>query len=307
MKILIISGFLGAGKTTFIKEIIKATNREFVIFENEFGSLSIDGDILEKENEKNENKVEIWESSNGCVCCSTKGDFVSSLLTIDNTLNPDFLIVEPSGIASLTNVVNNIKNLNYERLQILSPLTIVDVNTYFKYKQKYKDVFLDQIKSSLNIQFSKIDNFSKEELEFIENDIKKINPNAKIFVDDYKKYGEDYWNNLFDNELKGEMDKEVLKYSNMRNLSYENAKCCDIIELINFLELVVRKKYGDIIRGKGIFETIDYYMRFDLVDSQYAISFIEKDNKVQKNNIVLIGNDINKESLKEKLDKMKNQ
>ena len=145
MKILVISGFLGAGKTTFIKEMIKATQRQFVIFENEFADVNIDSGILKNENNKD---IEVWEMSNGCVCCSTQSDFAASLVLIDNALNPDFLIVEPSGVAILSNVIKNIKKSEYERINMLNPLTIVDVSTYFKYKVKYRDIFLDQIKST---------------------------------------------------------------------------------------------------------------------------------------------------------------
>ena len=97
LKILVISGFLGAGKTTFIKEMVKSTKREYVIFENEFGDVNIDGEILrnnteemKENNQKNGNvELNVWELTSGCACCSTKADFISSLLVIDNTLNPD--------------------------------------------------------------------------------------------------------------------------------------------------------------------------------------------------------------------------
>ena len=115
MKILVISGFLGAGKTTFIKEMLKSTKREYVIFENEFGDVNIDSEILKNNNETEEKEIElnVWELTSGCACCSTKADFMSSLLVIDNTLNPDFLIVEPSGIAVLSNILNNVKNVEF--------------------------------------------------------------------------------------------------------------------------------------------------------------------------------------------------
>ena len=171
MKILVISGFLGAGKTTFIKEMIKATERQFVIFENEFADVNIDSGILKNDNNKD---IEVWEMSNGCVCCSTQSDFAASLILIDNALNPDFLIVEPSGVAVLSNVIKNIKRSEYERITMLNPLTIVDVSTYFKYKVKYSDIFLDQIKSTKYIQLSKINLVQGDELEAIIKDIQKF-------------------------------------------------------------------------------------------------------------------------------------
>ena len=104
MKILIVSGFLGAGKTTLIKEMANKTKRDFVIMENEYGDVDIDSNMLKDEG------MNIWELTEGCVCCSMKQDFATSILTIANSLDPEFLIVEPTGVAKLGNIINNIKN-----------------------------------------------------------------------------------------------------------------------------------------------------------------------------------------------------
>ncbi|MGP1361176.1 MAG: GTP-binding protein [Candidatus Fimenecus sp.] len=110
MKILIISGFLGAGKTSFIKAMSKAVGRQFVIVENEFSELDIDAQFLKNNNEmENSSDMKVWELSEGCICCSLKLDFSNSVLTIANTLDPDFLIVEPSGIAQLSNILSQLK------------------------------------------------------------------------------------------------------------------------------------------------------------------------------------------------------
>ena len=86
MKVLVVSGFLGAGKTTFIKELASRTGKKFVILENEYGALGIDGDLLKEAGMGSDN---IWEMSSGCSCCSKKGDFAASILTIANTINPE--------------------------------------------------------------------------------------------------------------------------------------------------------------------------------------------------------------------------
>ena len=209
LKILVISGFLGAGKTTFIKEMVKSTKREYVIFENEFGDVNIDGEILrnnteemKENNQKNGNvELNVWELTSGCACCSTKADFISSLLVIDNTLNPDFLIVEPSGIAILSNILKNVTNTGYDRIKMFPPITIIDAGTYFKYKNKYDEIFIDQIKMAAYIQLSKVENMADEELQLIYEDIKSFNPNADIFTNDYHNQNTDYWNALFSGEL----------------------------------------------------------------------------------------------------------
>ena len=93
MKILVVSGFLGAGKTTFIKEMAQKTKQDFVVMENEYGEVGIDKTILDEEKD-----INIWELTEGCICCSMKSDFASSILTIANTLDPEYLIVEPTGV-----------------------------------------------------------------------------------------------------------------------------------------------------------------------------------------------------------------
>ena len=270
MKVLVISGFLGSGKTTFIKQMIKATNREYVIFENEFGDVNIDGEILKKSvnQDKTENEeINVWELSSGCACCSTKADFMSSLLVIDNTLNPDFLIVEPSGIALLSNILNNVKKIGYERIELLAPITVIDAQTYFKYKSKYAEVFLDQISVSTHIQLSKIENLSDDELKLIADDIKTINNTANIYIGDYHKADTDYWNGLFSGELiKPDSDEIKIVKSKMKNVTFRDAHIRDMRAALFFLDKIIFNYYGEINRGKGVFKTPDYNIHFDLVD-----------------------------------------
>ena len=227
MKILVISGFLGAGKTTFIKEMVKSTGREYVIFENEFGDVNIDSEILKNNFETADGKeveLNVWELTSGCACCSTKADFMSSLLAIDNTLNPDFLIVEPSGIAVLSNILNNVNNVGYERIKVLPPVTVIDAGTYFKYKNKYEEVFMDQVKMAAHIQLSKVENMSSEELNVIFEDIRKINENADIHINDYHNQNMNYWDSLFSGELvKKENSALIDVKKKMKNVTYKNA------------------------------------------------------------------------------------
>ena len=107
MQVLIISGFLGAGKTTFIKELLKHTDKEIAILENELGDISVDTDTLKEDDSQEE--INIWELTEGCICCSTKGNFASTILTIANAVDPEYLIVEPTGVGMLGNIIGNIK------------------------------------------------------------------------------------------------------------------------------------------------------------------------------------------------------
>ena len=305
MKILVISGFLGAGKTTFIKEMVRSTGREYVIFENEFGDVNIDGEILKSKSETSDEKeieLNVWELTSGCACCSTKADFMSSLLAIDNTLNPDFLIVEPSGIAVLSNIINNVNNVGYERIKVLPPVTIIDAGTYFKYKNKYEEVFMDQVKMAAHIQLSKVENMTEEELNTIFEDIRKINQNAEIHTSDYHNQDISYWNRLFSGELvKMESSDLIDVKKKMQNVSYKNACAKNPAALAFFLDKLILGYYGDINRAKGVFRNSDYNMHFDVVDTGYNIYFSEGE---AENNTVFIGNPIDKELLLKELEEM---
>lgn len=100
MRVLVVSGFLGAGKTTFIQELARRTGRDFVVYENEYGQADIDAKVLSETDE-----LSVWESTENCICCSGKQDFAASVLTIANTLDPEYLVVEPTGVARLSSVL----------------------------------------------------------------------------------------------------------------------------------------------------------------------------------------------------------
>lgn len=121
MKILVVSGFLGAGKTTFIKELAKNVNLEFVVLENEYADINVDSSILQDE------KLKIWEMSEGCICCSMLGDFRATIKNIYETIEPEYLIIEPTGIGLLSSVLNGIKNLKDMKIEVLAPICFVDV------------------------------------------------------------------------------------------------------------------------------------------------------------------------------------
>ena len=107
MKILVISGFLGAGKTTFIKELIKLTGKNIVVMENEFGNAALDSNAVSGSG------IEVLEFMEGCVCCTMKDSFVNSVLTVSATLDPEYLVIEPTGAAELGSVINSLRKLCY--------------------------------------------------------------------------------------------------------------------------------------------------------------------------------------------------
>ncbi|MBQ0104490.1 MAG: GTP-binding protein, partial [Armatimonadetes bacterium] len=198
MKILIVSGFLGAGKTTFIRNLRLHTGKEFVVYENEYADTGVDTKLLETD------EISVWESTEKCVCCSGKQDFASSILTISNTIDPEYLVVEPTGIAKLGNILDNIRQVEYERIEILAPITLADATNYFAQKAKYREILENQIEYGSEVIITKDDLADTAECSKIKDYVEKITTgNIKI---GYKDLDDKWWQGL------------LLKYSDGREI-----------------------------------------------------------------------------------------
>ena len=121
-KIDIFSGFLGAGKTTFIQKLIKEAykNEQLVLIENEFGEIGIDGGFLK------EAGIEITEMNSGCICCSLVGDFKEALKKVIDEYHPDRILIEPSGVGKLSDIIDAVRNLELEEVELNGFTTVVD-------------------------------------------------------------------------------------------------------------------------------------------------------------------------------------
>ena len=284
MKILIVSGFLGAGKTTFIKELALKTQKRFCILENEYASLDIDSDRL-----KDNAELNIYELNEKCVCCSTKNDIASSILTIANTVDPEFLVIEPSGVAYLNNVINRVSKVLYERIILLAPITIVSGNEMIDEKVVY-----NQIKEAKTIIVSKMKQASYDKKEKLYSLLNKINNEADIIVDDYHLLNKEF----FDNLLKTTYDNKVMSkeetVTNYDTVELLNLNMSNISKAIVFMEDIIHGRYGNIIRAKGGININNAKYRFDVVDGYYSIQDFEN----SENNAVFIGHNLVKNQLK---------
>lgn len=180
MEVLIVSGFLGAGKTTFIKELARKSGRDLVVYENEYGQADIDAKELSQVDE-----LTVWESTENCICCSGRQDFASSVLTISNTFDPDYLVVEPTGVAKLSSVAENVNLVCYEHISLLEPLTIIDGGAWKSSRDKFPEIFLDQVVSANTLVVSKTDRLISEELSHLNEWLNKQNPGATIVADSW--------------------------------------------------------------------------------------------------------------------------
>ena len=178
-KVDIISGFLGAGKTTLISKLLKeALNGEqVVLIENEFGEIGIDGGFLK------DSGVEIREMNSGCICCSLVGDFGTSLKEVVDKYHPDRIIIEPSGVGKLSDVIKAVKDLHIENeIKLNSASTVADASKCKVYMKNFGEFFNNQIEHAGTIILSRTQNISEEKLNKAIELIRQLNPNAHIIT-----------------------------------------------------------------------------------------------------------------------------
>ena len=292
MKILLVSGFLGAGKTTFIKELAKNINLEFVVLENEYADIGVDKDFL---NEKNLN---VWEMSEGCICCSMKGDFKSSIKKIYSEINPEYLLVEPTGVGMLSSIIENIREINNNDIEILSPITLIDITSFSEYLETFNNFFTDNLKNTGKVILTKLENSNYFEIENIKNEILKINNNLEIITDDYRNFQKEWFGEILNKSIDNKIiDKNfsLKTHINLRTFSKENVNLKTMDELGLLLNRLVNGDFGKIYRAKGIVKIDGYWGKFNLVYKNFEMEPIS-DAKTTK--IVIIGNNLDIENLK---------
>ena len=271
MKIILVSGFLGSGKTRFIKFLVENTKKSVVILENEFGDLNLDGEYLKNDLDSKVDDLKVWELTNGCICCSTNLDFTHSILTIANTLNPDYLIVDAK------NYENIIKN--------------------------YSDYLKDDLLYNGLIVVSKSENLEEEQFIEIKN-ILSINNDVKFPLKHYSKWDKDIWDYIFSTtgvfsdsgnklSLKFKVEKEKPERK-LDQYTIKNIGITSVDKLSYILLYLMSKKVGNIERVKGNLTIQDNSYKFDLVGENYEIT---GSNVSLGNNAVVIGSNLQKDIL----------
>ena len=179
-KIDIISGFLGAGKTTLIKKLLAEAYRgeKLVLIENEFGEISIDGGFLK------DSGVQISEMSSGCICCSLVGDFNQALKDVAERFHPDRILIEPSGVGKLSDVIVAVENTAAETpgLKLNSFVTVADASKVKTYMKNFGEFYNNQIESAGTIILSRTQKLSREKLEAAAAMLREKNPDAAILT-----------------------------------------------------------------------------------------------------------------------------
>lgn len=181
-KIDIFSGFLGAGKTTLIKKLIAEAyaGEKLVLIENEFGEIGIDGGFLQDDG------VSITEMNSGCICCSLVGDFGKALQQVLDTYTPDRILIEPSGVGKLSDVIRAVQNLHSDSIQLESFSTVVDASKCKMYQKNFGEFFNNQIEHANCIILSHTTGVSETKLEDCIKRIRQYNLTATIITTDWE-------------------------------------------------------------------------------------------------------------------------
>ncbi len=175
-KIDIFSGFLGAGKTTLIKKLIKEayTGEKLVLIENEFGEIGIDGTFMQDAG------IEVTEMNSGCICCSLVGDFSKALVKVMEEYAPTRIIIEPSGVGKLSDVIKAVMRIDDKDMRLNTFTTVADANKCKMYMKNFGEFYNDQIESASCIVLSRTQDCSEEKLETAVKLISEKNSDAVI-------------------------------------------------------------------------------------------------------------------------------
>lgn len=295
MKVLIVSGFLGAGKTTFIKELIKKTGERPVILENEYG----DNDLDKRDLAGSAGELKILEFMEGCVCCTKKDTFLNSVLAISSSLDPEYLIVEPTGVGKLGNILENVQAVTYERIELLPPVVVLCPQSFYEYVNDYPEIYKNQIENAGIVVFSKQENADPGFLSLIEKEIRKIRPDVRIQMDHYSNMDGEWFMNLLNGKNADEARVKAVSVVGdvpLDEISLRGMTFSSPGNLVSFLQSILFGKFGNIVRAKGVVRAGEEVLRFDLADSTYAIKEEESDFAVIQ--AVFIGRELKGDELR---------
>lgn len=319
VKIDIVSGFLGAGKTTLIKKLLKEKlfSEKVVLIENEFGEIGIDGGIFKNSG------IEIKEMNSGCICCSLVGDFTSSLREVFKKYGPDRVIIEPSGVGKLSGVIEACRRFGKEadaRLNMV--VAVVDAIKYRMFVSNFGEFFQDQIDNAGTIILSRTQSIDQERLLYAVKDIQKHNNRANIITTPWDRISAETIIATAQRDDGNSLETELIKKvklkvkgadfqraghgpGHMHNHGADEVFSTWSVETPRLFsedglgqalrELNNTGRYGNVLRAKGIIPVANgEWVQFDFVPGEIEIKPFEPD---YTGRICVIGRDINSQEL----------
>lgn len=319
MKIQIVSGFLGAGKTTFINKYISGSKDRTVIIENEFGEVGLDRKLIKGD-------IPVKEINSGCICCSLASDFREGIKEIITNFSPDRIIIEPSGIAQLSDILRVCDSLNREyTLEIEDRIVIVDACCFYECLESFGAFYTDQLENAGVVMFSNIDRVKNDELEKIILEIGKLNPTCTIFREDWRKLDSELLESVLSEARKNIIGKKDNSYISktfserkqteaknvFESISLSNIRGFSASDMDILKEKICKGDFGEVVRAKGIIpvtpdapDRISDYWHFDSRISSFEFrqinirEFSNVDFTHEKGSVIMIGRNLEKDSIK---------
>ena len=310
VKVEIFSGFLGAGKTQLIKKLIEEGyyKEKIAIIENEFGEVGIDGEVLKRTN------TLVKEINAGCICCQVTGDFKESVLDVVENCNVDRLLVEPTGVAKLSDIKKAFTEKELKNIaKVEKAITVVDAEKFDLYLTNFKSFFINQIKNADIIILSRTQNISNEEVIRLQSEINKLNSKAmimgrkwddtkseelipKVFLSNDKVNVKEKINFRKSNFNYGNIKKEKGEENLFESFALKIDRDVSREELLSKFNFIKNSfEFGEIIRAKGIVNTKNGKEQFD-----YTLSEINMQKISYRGETIIsfIGTNLNKERIK---------
>ena len=327
VKINVISGFLGAGKTTLIKKLLTGKLREekVILLENEYGEVGVDGSFMKDAG------ITVTELNSGCICCTLAGDFQKSIDELIDTYHPDRILVEPTGVGKLSEIlaaINQAKD-RHDDIEVGGSATVVDAGKCRMYMKNFGEFFLDQVKTASTIIFSRTQNLTPDRVEKSRVLIQEAHPDARIITTPWDDMDPDFMLEVIESgkpievhvhlhhhdhddddhdehehhhdhdhhhhhHAPGEHDADEV----FQNIGVETARRFEQDELRGMVDqLSDEEEYGRILRAKGILQNAaGEWFQFDYVPGELEIRPSSAD---YTGRLCVIGADINEKALRE--------
>ena len=334
VKINVISGFLGAGKTTLIKKLLTGKLREekVILLENEYGEVGVDGSFMKDAG------ITVTELNSGCICCTLAGDFQKSIDELIDTYHPDRILVEPTGVGKLSEIlaaINQAKD-RHDDIEVGGSATVVDAGKCRMYMKNFGEFFLDQVKTASTIIFSRTQNLTPDRVEKSRVLIQEAHPDARIITTPWDDMDPDFMLEVIENgkpievhvhlhhhdhddddhdehehdhdehehphdhdhhhhhHAPGEHDADEV----FQNIGVETARRFEQDELRGMVnQLSDEEEYGRILRAKGILQNAaGEWFQFDYVPGE---TDMRNDSADYTGRLCVIGTSLNEKAITE--------
>lgn len=316
-EIYIISGFLGAGKTTLIQKLLKEgfQDKKIALIENDFGDISVDAALLKSGN------VEVTEINSGCICCNLSGNFIKALQELLRRFKPDAIFIEPSGVGKLSDIIKSCSDKSIRPLaKVTAKITVADVKRFKIYLNNFGEFFEDQIQNADTILLSHSEDFHHKVNEVIEL-IKELNKNAAILSRPWDKISvEEILPPKYNTNTPTLLHKHVKKFScNHHNCNHvhhneissyacnhshsaeevfdtvtiRTSKAFTAEDLKSRISYMERNAEGTILRVKGILKGINGYIHLQYLPENFEIT----NCPVNGDMLCIIGQGLNRQEL----------